>query len=192
MLNFAVAYHKRFRMERELAGLPEAGALPAGYCLEAWHARWLEAHAEVLAACFEGATDAEIFPTLGSQSGCLHLMRELVQRRDFLPQATWLLVGPVGPCGSIQALWERRAVAAIQNLGIRPEHQNRGLGRALLLHLLHTLQQSGFGRVLLEVTANNIPALRLYQGLGFRRTKVIYKPARCPVQPQAMVPSNSM
>jgi len=192
MLNFAVAYHKRFRMERELTGLPEAGAMPAGYSLEAWQARWLEAHAEVLAACFEGSTDAEIFPTLGSYQGCLHLLRELVQRRDFLPEATCLLVGPEGPCGSIQALWERRGVAAIQNIGIRPEQQNRGLGRALLLHLLLTLQRSGYGRVLLEVTASNMPALRLYQGLGFRRTKVIYKPARCPVQPQALVPSNSM
>ncbi|MFQ3649098.1 MAG: GNAT family N-acetyltransferase [Gemmataceae bacterium] len=179
MLSFAVDYHKRFRMERELSGLPER-LTPAGYTFLAWQVHWLEAHAEVLAACFAGATDAQIFPTLGSREGCLQLMTEVVRRRDFLPEATWLLVGPNGPCGSIQALRERTGLVAIQNIGIRPEEQNRGLGRALLLHLLHALQQAGHARVQLEVTVSNTPALRLYQSLGFRRSKVVYKPVRCP------------
>jgi ribosomal protein S18 acetylase RimI-like enzyme len=177
MLSFAVDYHKRFRMERLLAGLPEATA-PEGYRFRAWQPDCLEAHAEVLAACFCGATDAQIFPTLGSREGCLKLFTEVVRRRDFIPESTWLLVGPQGPCGSIQALRERTAIAAIQNIGIRPEEQGRGLGRALLLHMLHALERAGYGRAQLEVTVSNTPALRLYQSLGFRRSKVVYKPVR--------------
>jgi GNAT superfamily N-acetyltransferase len=149
----------------------------------------LRSHAEVLAACFCGATDAIIFPSLGSREGCVGLFTEVVRRRDFIPESTWLLVGPEGPCGSIQALRERIGIAAIQNIGICPGYQNQGLGRALLLHALQALYDAGYGRVQLEVTASNTPAMRLYQSLGFRRTKVVYKPVRCPAGDGHAVPT---
>jgi GNAT superfamily N-acetyltransferase len=189
MLSFRVDYHKRFRMERPLAGLPEGPLpFPLGYEVWAWKPELLESHAEVLAACFGGATDAEIFPSLGSREGCVGLFKEVVRRRDFIPESTWLLVGPQGPCGSIQALRERVGLAAIQNIGIAPGHQNQGLGRALLVHTLGVLANAGYGRVQLEVTASNIPAMRLYASLGFRRSKVLYKPVRSPSGDANVVP----
>ncbi|NBO91276.1 MAG: N-acetyltransferase [Planctomycetia bacterium] len=174
MFSLGVGYHKRFKMERPLAGLPRA-MLPCGYGAVAWNADLLEAHAEVLAGCFRGSQDAILFPSLGSRDGCAHLLAEVVRRKGFIPEATWLIVGPEGPCGTIQALRERIGLAAIQNVGILPAHQNKGLGRALLLRSLGGMVDTGYGRVLLEVTADNFPALRLYSGLGFRRTRVIYK-----------------
>jgi len=180
MLSFAVGYHKRFKMERSLVELPPV-TLPVGYAVQPWRTTLAGDHAAVLAACFAGALDATIFPSLGSAAGCVALLDDISRRSDFVPESTWLLVGPGGPCGSIQALRERLVLAAIQNIGIRPGEQNRGLGRALLVHALHALRQAGFQRAMLEVTASNLPALRLYFALGFRRTKVLYKPIRQPV-----------
>ena len=60
-------------------------------------------------------------------------------------------------------------------MGVTPAWRGRGLGEALLLQALHGFRSAGLGRGLLEVTAQNEAALRLYRRLGFRRTKTLYK-----------------
>ena len=102
-------------------------------------------------------------------------MAEIARRRSFIPEATWLLVGPEGACGTVQAMRERGVLGAIQNIGILPSWRGRKLGEALLLQSLLGMYASGLGRAVLEVTANNDTAIRLYRRLGFRRSKVVYK-----------------
>jgi GNAT superfamily N-acetyltransferase len=170
----AISYFKRFKMEVDLAGLP-LPAWAAGFRPLAWRADLLEAHADVLCQCFHGEVDAIVFPSLGNREGCLNLMAEIARRRAFIPEATWLLVGPDGPCGTVQALRERGVVGAIQNVGILPAWRGKGLGEAMLLQALQGMYQSGLGRAILEVTAHNETATRLYRRLGFRRTRVVYK-----------------
>lgn len=48
-------------------------------------------------------------------------------------------------------------------LGVRPDHQNKGIGSALLEHVLERFK----GEMLLTVRKNNKPAIRLYQKAGF-------------------------
>jgi GNAT superfamily N-acetyltransferase len=170
----SVCYFKRFKMETGLDGLPEA-RLPAGYHWAAWHSGLLELHADVLYACFHNELDSVVFASLGSREGCVLLMSEIARRRNFVPEATWLLVGPGGPCGTIQALCERSGLGSIQNVGIAPGSRSRGLGEALVLRALHGFRQLGLGRAILEVTAQNDGAIRLYRRLGFRCTKTLYK-----------------
>ena len=55
------------------------------------------------------------------------------------------------------------------NLGVAPDHQCRGLGRALLQHYLQVIQPE-IKRVFLEVRAGNIPAIALYKQAGFIET----------------------
>lgn len=176
MLSLAVSYFKRYKMEADLAGMPAPG-WPDGFRPQPWQPGLLDAHADVLARCFAGGLDSFVFPSLGSPEGCRVLMNEIVRRRAFVPEATWLVVGPDGPCGTVQALRERGVLGAIQNVGILPDHRGRGLGRALLLEALRGMYLSGLGRVVLEVTAQNDAAVRLYARLGFRRAKVVYKAA---------------
>jgi ribosomal protein S18 acetylase RimI-like enzyme len=102
-------------------------------------------------------------------------MAEIARRRTFIPEATWLLVGPTGACGTVQALRERGVLGAIQNVGILPPWRGRRLGEALLLQALQGMYRSGLGRAVLEVTAHNDVAIRLYRRIGFRRTRVVYK-----------------
>lgn len=174
MLSLAIGYHKRYKMEVPLAGLPRP-VFPPGFAPLAWRPDLLAGHADALARCFTGSLDAVIFPSLGSHDGCVGLMAEIARRKGFIPEATWLLVGPDGPCGSVQALRERPGLAAIQNIGIVPEARGRGLGRALLLQSLIGMYDAGLGRAVLEVTANNAAAIRLYEQIGFRRARVVYK-----------------
>jgi GNAT superfamily N-acetyltransferase len=170
----AISYFKRYKMEADLHALP-LPTLPAGFDCLPYRSDLLEAHAEVLYRSFHQEIDAVVFPSLGDRDGCRCLMVEICRKWGFLPGGTWLLIGPDGPCGSVQGVRERSGVGAIQNLGIVPAWRGRGLGRALLMYALHGFWQAGLGRAMLEVTAQNEGATRLYRRLGFRCRKTVYK-----------------
>ena len=55
----------------------------------------------------------------------------------------------------------------INNLAIRPEFRGRGMGTALLHHVLAEARRLGAKRATLEVRASNDSARRLYERLGF-------------------------
>jgi GNAT superfamily N-acetyltransferase len=170
----SVNYFKRYKMEADLRSLPSP-RLPEDFSFAAWSYELLDVHAEMLFGSFHQEIDAQVFPSLGDRQGSLCLMIEMTRKRGFLPEATWLLLGPLGPCGTVEALRERDGIGSIQNLGILPGWRGRRLGAALLLQALHGFRQAGLSRALLEVTAQNEPASRLYRSLGFRRTKTLYK-----------------
>ena len=177
-----LTYFKRFRMEFDLVGrdLPEP-TLGEGYRLVPWSPEMLEAHAEAKYQSFRSEIDANVFPCLGDAQGCLRLMKEIVGKEGFLPGATWLAAydwrssQPPEYCGTIQGIRDRSQMGAVQNLGITPEHRGRGLGSALLLQALAGFRAAGLRRAFLEVTAQNVGAIRLYQRLGFVRARTVYK-----------------
>jgi GNAT superfamily N-acetyltransferase len=176
-----IVYFRRFRMEIDLTGTlfprPEA---PPEYRLTAWDDRLVETHADTKYNCFHWEMDANVFPSLSTREGCRRLMNDIIRRPGFVPQATWLLDywPPEGRrpdhCGTIQGVSDE-GVGAIQNVGILPQHRGKGLGSVLMWHSLAGFKAAGIKRVFLEVTARNSGACRLYERLGFRRTKVVYK-----------------
>lgn len=197
------AYFKRFRMDLALAagGLalaPTAGGFPAaavemppGYRLVPWHDGLIDAHARTKFRSFRSEIDAVIFPCLGDLEGCRRLMREIRAKGGFLPGATWLIarsrVFPPGAdqqaprpaevewCGTIQGVIDASGAGSIQNIGVVPGHRGLGLGSVLIAQAVQSFAEQRLERVTLEVTADNVRAVRLYQRLGFRRAKTTYK-----------------
>jgi ribosomal protein S18 acetylase RimI-like enzyme len=167
-------YFKRYRMERELAEIQGVAELPTEFTWVPWNPDLIEAHAQVLFQSFHDSLDSVVFPNLGQQAGCVDLMRAIAARPQFVPEATWLIVSPNGPCGSVQGVRDRWH-GAIQNLGIVPECRGRGLGELLLFKALLGFRRAGLGKTYLEVTARNDCAVRLYRRVGFRNTRTIYK-----------------
>ena len=175
-----VSYFKRYKMELDLGQAPQVPPPPPGYALVPWHAGLLTDHAEVLFTSFHETVDAVVFPSLGDRTGSQYLMTEISRKPGFLPGATWLLTGPAGPCGSVQGVRDAAGVGAIQNVGVVPGYRNHGLGTFLLLQALDGFRQAGLRRALLEVTAQNEAAIRLYRRLGFLRKKTVYKAIPAP------------
>lgn len=180
-----VTYFKRYRMEIALADVqPPSSEIAPGYSLRPWSDGLLDAHAEAKYFSFCYELDANVFPCLGEREGCRRLMREISQRQNFVAEATWLLTyqGPadslVENCGTVQGLQDANGMGAIQNLGVTDRHRGRSLGTRLLLHALVGFRRRGMSHAFLEVTAQNEAAVRLYERLGFRRVKTVYKVAQ--------------
>lgn len=184
-----ITYFKRFRMEFDLTRQIPRFELPPGYSFLPWDELLLESHAETKYQCFRQELDANVFPCLGDREGCRRLMSEITRREGFVEGATWLLqfVPDVAApqqsleeaagefCGTIQGIADADDFGSIQNLGVIPAHRGRGLGTGLLFQALWGFRQAGLRRATLEVTAQNIGAVRLYQRLGFRNVKTVYK-----------------
>ena len=60
-----------------------------------------------------------------------------------------------------------RAIGEVYVLGVDPEAQGLGVGRALLWQGLRYLREQGLETVMLYVDSANGPAIKLYESSGF-------------------------
>lgn len=181
-----IQYVKRYRMAFDLHGAERKEAvLPDGFFWIAWNPRLTDIHGRLTHQSFQGELDSVVFPTFTRLDACLRLMRCIASNRGFLPKGTWLIAknrnadetlsATTEFCATIQGIRSDPNVAAIQNIAVRPEFRHIGLGRALVLKSLEGFYRSGCDRVTLEATAENLPAVRLYQKLGFEVTQTIFR-----------------
>lgn len=72
---------------------------------------------------------------------------------------------------AIALLGVRGEAGYIAGMGVAASHRGRGLGEAVMLAVLDEARGRGIRRVQLEVLVQNAAAIRLYERLGFRRTR---------------------
>ncbi len=77
-----------------------------------------------------------------------------------------LLLAP--PAGGLAIGWSLAGEGEVLRLAVTPSARRRGLGRRLLAALEDALRVGGAERILLEVRADNAPALTLYRSHGYR------------------------
>ena len=178
----AVIYFKRYRMQVDLRERRfDDLSVPSGFRFQAWHPQLLDAHAEAKFRSFRNELDANVFPCLGDADGCLKLMKEISCRQGFVPEATWLVTyrhpdsGRRENCGTVQGISEQVEVGSIQNIGIVQSQRGKGIGSLIVSHCLRGFQRAGIKFVNLEVTSQNTGAVRLYERIGFRILRTVFK-----------------
>jgi mycothiol synthase len=70
-----------------------------------------------------------------------------------------------------------QGIGEVYVVGVDPGERGTGLGRALTLTGLHYLRDRGLAEAVLYVDEDNVPAIRMYEGLGFTRwsTDAMYR-----------------
>ncbi len=88
----------------------------------------------------------------------------------------WTKVHPpepgTGPSGTASSGPGTPGLGEVYVVGVDPAEQGSGLGRALTLAGLHHLRDRGVDQAMLYVDEDNVPAIRMYEALGFTRAKV--------------------
>ena len=57
----------------------------------------------------------------------------------------------------------------LNNIAVHPEYLQRSIGKNLIQHIIARVILRNIGVILLEVSAENIPARKCYQSLGFNQ-----------------------
>jgi mycothiol synthase len=166
------------QMRRDLAGVdPDPRpALPEGVRVLPFRPgrdeeAWLRANARAFAAHAEqGSWTADDLRLREKEAwfdadGFLLAWRGDPDDGGVLLGSHWTKVHPPGDVAE-------EPVGEVYVLGIDPEAQGLRLGRALTDLGLAYLRSRGLGEVLLYVDEDNVPAVRLYEGRGFRRFSV--------------------
>lgn len=98
---------------------------------------------------------------------------ELVEAQLFNPDAHVIVAEVAGRAAGMICLMPRKGRQAHMSdlyLGVRDDAAGQGVGRALLSAALDLADNwLGLRRIYIEVAADNPPALRLYEGMGFER-----------------------
>ena len=71
-----------------------------------------------------------------------------------------------GPAAADQGIGE------VYVVGVDPGERGTGLGRALTLAGLGYLRDRGLAEAMLYADEDNVPAIRMYEGLGFARRSI--------------------
>ncbi len=74
----------------------------------------------------------------------------------------------IGYCGTMVVA----DTADVQTIGVLPEYEGHGFGRAMLEQMHERAREQGAERILLEVRADNPRAQRLYERNGYRAIHV--------------------
>lgn len=88
----------------------------------------------------------------------------------YRPELDLVAVAPAGRLAGFCVGWlapEQRA-AQVEPVGVDPEFQGLGLGRALLLEMLRRFKEQGAEQALVETESTRTPARHAYEAVGFR------------------------
>jgi len=85
------------------------------------------------------------------------------------PALDIVTVCPDGRFGSFCIVWTDpvNGVGLVEPVGTHPEFRGKGLGKAVVYAGLRRLQERGMHTAILCTSENNIPAVKLYESIGF-------------------------
>ena len=94
---------------------------------------------------------------------------EVMDKPGYDAEREIVAVAPDGRLGAYAVLWldQRNRLGHLEPVGTHPDFRRRGLARSVLSHAMERMRAAGMDSVSLTYDADNVPAGRLYESLGF-------------------------
>jgi putative acetyltransferase len=80
---------------------------------------------------------------------------------------------PAGMCKLVPQKYRNSHIMYLGGVAIHPASRRAGLGRKMLHEAIGICRDRGFTRIELTVAVENLPAIRLYESLGFLREGIL-------------------
>lgn len=116
----------------------------------------------------------------GSMSMTTEWRARTLSMPHYSPELDLVAVAPDGRLAGFCVCWPNfdQRVGQIEPLGVDPDFQGSGLGRALLNEICHRLERLGATEALVETETTRSPARQLYESNGFRAKDVSLRKGR--------------
>lgn len=94
----------------------------------------------------------------------------------YVPEHDLVISAPDGRVASFCLIWldEVNHVGLFEPVGTHPEFQRLGLAKAVMLEGLQRMRTAGMQTAIVNTEHNNLGAQKLYQTVGFQKTKRLY------------------
>lgn len=148
---------------------------PEGYEVVSWNDSYFEDAVEVIYEAFKDSSDALFDPRFTTREGTRDIITKIVKNvyAEFMPNSTSVLLCDGKAVGFAFMNLTGGSIVNIPIVGIRQEHQGKGLSTIMLKHSMDYVLKavSLYGTPITEINTttetNNLQALRLYKNLGF-------------------------
>jgi ribosomal-protein-alanine N-acetyltransferase len=122
------------------------------------------------------ASDADLDAVAALEAGSFtnpwtrQMLADELARNEFA--RVYVLRLPGMPVAAFCACWIVADELHINTIAVAPDQRRRGLGTALMQHILREVSAEGVRRATLEVRQSNDAARKLYERLGFKLTGI--------------------
>ncbi len=169
----------RFMMKgtpsREIFKRARVVKLPEDYEIVPWDDKYFEDAVNIIQYAFNDSSDALFDPRFKSIEGTRDIITKVVKHvyAEFMPRATSVLLYQGEPVGFSFMNVTSKTIVNIPLVGIKPEHQGKGLSTIMLKHSMDVIfkeidiYDSPISEINVTTETNNLQALRLYKNLGF-------------------------
>jgi ribosomal protein S18 acetylase RimI-like enzyme len=150
--------------QHAFANLPLVPTLPAGFQLRSLTGEQeVAAYTELHRAAFE------------STSMTPEWRARTLRMLPYRPELDLVVSAPDGSLAGFCVGWfePSRSIAQIEPIGVHPRFHRLGLGRVLLLEMLHRFKSHGATSAIVETDVDRIPARHAYESVGFQQVHTI-------------------
>jgi ribosomal protein S18 acetylase RimI-like enzyme len=148
--------------------------LPEDYSVVSWKKEYFNDAVEVIKESFKDSSDALFDPRFTTETGVRDIISKIVTDvyAEFMPNSTSVLLYEGQPVGFAFMNLTGGAIVNIPLVGIKEEHQGKGLSTIMLKHSMDYImgaveQGTPITEINTTTETNNLQALRLYKNLGF-------------------------
>jgi mycothiol synthase len=162
---FALKQQSFLYFKRPLTGPLDGPPLPSGFSIRS--SRGAE-DARLRSACSHSAFGSDK-PFDEYWPRTLRFMQSPV----YVPEHELYVVAPSGEIAAFCIIWtdELTKVGHFEPVATHPDYQRKGLGKSLLFEALRRLKSEGMNEADLCTNYTNLPAIGLYECIGFQKTR---------------------